>query len=142
MNTYRRNFQKLVQLGVISATGELMFSYGKSVSDGYMDWSVEHLGDAVPNQQSGFVLSLTHYFKQNGDLCKDPDMVIAVYPQQQAVEALSFQMDIPPIYQEVYPQPGKVAPSLKKSLNAFLTTWLDNLVTQGHGQHWNFKALV
>jgi len=35
-------------------------------------------------------------------------------------------------YDEVYPEPGKVYPLLKKSLNDFLTLWLTNLKTQGH----------
>ena len=141
MNTYSRNFQKLVRLGVISAEGGLMFTYGKSVSDGFMDWNVEHLGEGVPHGQ-GFVLSLTHYFEQNGDLCKDPDMTVAVFPRQKSVEALSFQMDIPPIYQEVYPKPGKVSPALKRDLNRFLSQWLDNLLAQGHGQHWNLQVVA
>ncbi|MCG8313805.1 MAG: DUF1249 domain-containing protein [Pseudomonadales bacterium] len=142
MSTFNRNFNKLVQLGVISQQGDLSFTYGKSMADGYMDWNVEHLGDGVPNNNEGFVLSLTHYFEQNGDLCKDPDMVIAVYPKQKAVEALSYQMDIPPIYQEVYPEPGKVIPALKKELNCFLSQWLDNLVAQGHGKHWNLQVIA
>jgi len=45
---------------------------------------------------------------------------------------VSFQQAIPPIYQRVYPQPGKVVPRLKRDLNSFLTTWLRNLKQQGH----------
>ena len=48
------------------------------------------------------------------------------------VEALTFQQAIPPIYQEVYPEPGMVAPRLKRDLNAFLSLWLRNLKAQGH----------
>lgn len=141
MSTFNRNFQKLVQLGVINDRGDLMFTYGKSMSEGYMDWNVEHQCDDVPHGK-GFVLSLTHYYEQNGDLCSDPDMTVAVYPEQKAVEALSFQMAMPPIYQEVYPAPGKVAPALKRELNAFLTQWLDNLVIQGHGKNWNLQVVA
>jgi uncharacterized protein YqiB (DUF1249 family) len=48
------------------------------------------------------------------------------------VEALTFGQAIPPIYQRVYPEPGKVVPRLKRELNAFLGTWLRNLKAQGH----------
>ena len=47
-------------------------------------------------------------------------------------EALIFQQAIPPIYQQVYPAPGKVIPALKRSLNSFLLTWLNNAIAQGH----------
>ena len=48
------------------------------------------------------------------------------------VEALMFQQAIPPIYSLVYPEPGKVAPKVKKDLNSFLSFWLRNLKEQGH----------
>ena len=48
------------------------------------------------------------------------------------IEALTFQQAIPPIYQEVYPEPGKLIPQLKRELNDFLKTWLINLLSQGH----------
>lgn len=37
-----------------------------------------------------------------------------------AVEALTFEQSISPIYQEVYPEPLKVLPKLKEHLNDFL----------------------
>ncbi len=132
MDIFCENFAKLVQLGVLKEQGERCFEYGKSVSGGYMDWVVEFNGGEVPHEK-GYVLSLTHYFEQNGDLCKDPDMTIAVYPELKAVEALTFQQDLPPRYCEVYPEPGRVFVGLKKELNSFLNFWLLNLVDQGHG---------
>jgi hypothetical protein len=51
-------------------------------------------------------------------------------------EAYSFQQAIPPIYQDVYPEPGKVRPKLKKELNSFLRLWLQNLIDQDHGETW------
>ncbi len=47
-------------------------------------------------------------------------------------EALTFQQAVPPIYQEVYPEPGKYSPRLYKELNDFLGLWLRNLEDQGH----------
>ena len=90
--------------------------------DGYMPLVIERLGD---NQYS-----LTHYYIQNGDLMKDPDMEVRIVPGF-SVEAMTYQQDNMGIYQEVYPAPGKYSPYLKKELNSFLKLWLDNLKKQG-----------
>jgi uncharacterized protein YqiB (DUF1249 family) len=82
------------------------------------------------------VLSLCHYFVQNGDLCQDPEMEVRVFPPRGGhpgrVEALTFQQAIPPVYSRVYPEPGMVSPRFHRELNAFLGVWLRNLKAQGH----------
>ncbi len=70
---------------------------------GFMDLIVEVL---PPCPDTGaMVLSLAHYFEQNGDLCSDPEMTVRVIAPREGrrgtVEALSFQQAIPPIYQEL-----------------------------------------
>jgi hypothetical protein len=112
---------------------------------GYMDLVIEVL---PPCQETGGqVLSLVHYFLQNGDLCQDPEMTVRLFPpgsvafrqltpstdpKHGRAEALSFQQAIPPVYQRVYPQPGLVRPRLRADLNRFLGQWLRNLEEQGH----------
>ena len=63
-------------------------------------------------------------------------MTVAVFPPRQGrpgmVEALTFEQALPPVYQAVYPEPGRVAPRVKRELDAFLGTWLRNLRQQGH----------
>jgi uncharacterized protein YqiB (DUF1249 family) len=124
---YERIYQKLDQLGIngLIASGT---EAAKSTASGYMDLSFDRLYD----EEGAVVIALAHYYKQNGDLCADPDMEIRVYPQRRMAEALTFQQAIPPIYQMVYPAPGKVIPALKTSLNTFLLTWLTNAIQQGH----------
>jgi uncharacterized protein YqiB (DUF1249 family) len=103
-------------------------------AEGLMDLVVE----VLPQDRStgAMVLSLAHYFTQAGDLCQDPEMTLRVLPpgpgRPGMVEALTFEQALPPVYQAVYPEPGKVAPQVKRELNAFLTTWLRNLRQQGH----------
>ncbi|MDP2954155.1 MAG: DUF1249 domain-containing protein, partial [Chloroflexota bacterium] len=77
-------------------------------------------------------IALAHNYQQNGNTIADPDMEIRVYliHDWRKAEALTYQDTY--IYNEVYPEPGKVFPRLKKSLNAFLTQWLKNLKDQGH----------
>jgi len=112
---------------------------------GFMDLVVERLPDC--QETDGIVLSLCHYFEQNGDLCQDPEMTVRLFPpgllifQQLApstdpalgrAEALTFQQASPPIYQQIYPKPGSYYKSLRRDLNSFLGQWLRNLKTQGH----------
>jgi uncharacterized protein YqiB (DUF1249 family) len=103
-------------------------------AEGFMDLVVEVLSQ--DRATGAMVLSIAHYFESWGDLCQDPEMEVRVFPPREGhpglVEALTFGQAIPPIYQRVYPEPGKVVPRLKRELNAFLGTWLRNLKAQGH----------
>lgn len=132
---FETNYDRLVKLNIVQ-NGALHAS-SRSQSGGYMDLVVEPvpLPDAVQGR-SCHAVSLAHYFKQNGDLCQDPEMVVLVTPELRMAEAFSFQQAIPPIYQAVYPAPGKFYPRLKKDLNGFLRQWLMNLIQQGHGREW------
>lgn len=95
-------------------------------SGAFMDLTVEILW-----REPGFThLSMTHYYEQNGDLVPDPDMEIKIHHDMNMAEAMTFQ-DYRS-YQQVYPEPGKVYPKLKRQLNAFLNQWLTNLKHQGH----------
>ena len=134
-NIHQTIFGRLVKLGIVR-DGQLRAD-GRSQSGGFMDLVFEKLPylDGTSGQ-AGVAFSMAHYFKQNGDLCQDPEMVVLVYPDLAMAEAHSFQQAIPPIYQEVYPEPGKYRPELKKDLNSFLCQWLQNLIDQDHGKNW------
>lgn len=114
-------------------------------TSGFMDLVVEVLPDCA--ETGGMVLSLAHYFEQHGDLCQDPEMTVRLFhpdsvtflemvpstdPRHGRAEALTFQQAIPPIYREIYPEPGAYRPRLRRELNAFLGQWVRNLKAQGH----------
>jgi len=100
----------------------------KLKSEGFMDVNL----DILHKSGNQTTIALSHYWKhESGDLMADPDMELRLDWGQKTVEALTFQQD-PGIYQRVYPEPGKVAPQLKKDLNDFLGTWLTNIINQGH----------
>lgn len=126
-NVYTHNFNKLEKLGIIDLINSGK-SAGKSEVSGFMDLHFDRLYE----EDGSVIIALAHYFKQNGDMCSDPDMQLRVYPEHRMAEALTFQQAIPSMYQEVYPASGKVNPRLKKELNGFLSTWLRNCITQGH----------
>lgn len=113
--------------------------------NGFMDLTCEVLW---PCEQTGAtMLSMCHYFTMNGDLCQDPEMTVRLFhPGSMAdqvmtpstgsrwgrADAATFQQAVPPIFQVVYPEPGKYLPRLRRDLNAFLGQWLRNLEAQGH----------
>ncbi|ALP54991.1 hypothetical protein Tel_17195 (plasmid) [Candidatus Tenderia electrophaga] len=128
MTIYERIYKNLDKLGVMQVLASGRRSARSEVS-GVMNL---HL-DVVLEESSGVVrIALAHYFRQSGDLCCDPDMTIRIDQQHKVAEALTFQQAMPPVYQEVYPEPGLVRPKLKKDLNAFLDQWLKNCLSQGH----------
>lgn len=134
-SVYETNYDRIEKLGFLK--GGKPVDYAKSLSGGYMDLVLE----ALPHWDNhhgntGYALSMAHYFQQNGDLCQDPEMVILINPGKRTVEALTWQMAIPLAYQEVYPDEGMVDLRAKKEQNAFLRTWLNNLIEQGHGKNW------
>lgn len=133
---FHRNFSQLIALQICDKQGHLR-PCGKSKSDGFMDLVYERL--PMLNGVHGAstqAISIAHYFKMNGDLCQDPEMVLLVDTENQAVKVHSFQQAIPAIYQEVYDDSGQPNSALEKNLNTFLEAWLENLVNQGHGVSW------
>lgn len=129
MQIYQRNFNRLVKLGIINDKGALLFKEAVKLKSGaYMDLNLDELGDNV--------IAMAHNFEQHGEIMADPDMQIRIIPEMHSIEALTYQLDSMGIFQQVYPEPGKVYPKLKKELNSFLEKWLINLIHQG------FKAGV
>ena len=101
-------------------------TYRKSKADGFMDLCM----DLLSEEPGKTVISLAHYFEQNGDLVCDPDMEIAIYTQDGTAEALSFQDQRR--FVRVYDEHGNKDQSLADDLNRFLALWLSNLLVQGH----------
>lgn len=127
-NVYERNFDRLVKLGIINEKGELQFKESLKLKSGaFMDLNLDYL----EKDEQGEIIAMAHNYEQNGDIMADPDMQIRIIPEMRSIEALTYQQDGMGIFQEVYPEPNKVNPKVKKELNAFLETWLKNLIAQG-----------
>ncbi len=127
MNIYEKNYKKIDALigGIENLNGLEEEFCLRLKSNGYMDLVIEKLWTS----KTGIVISMTHYHEQNGDLVPDPDMQIKLLTELKAAEALTYQDSFG--YQEVYPEPGKINPKFKRSLNDFLGQWLTNLKNQG-----------
>ena len=102
------------------------------VNEPYMRLVIEDIGIGP----RGFrAVSVAHYFELNGDLCQDPEIGLEIVSQPDGTsryEPFFFQVAIPPIYQEVYPDgPNSENRVLKQKLTEFLHTWEQNLADQG-----------
>lgn len=122
---YEMIYARLQQVGIIDESGKMQADYMKFVSSGLMPLNVDKL--------TSDTIALAHNGKQNGDVMTDPDIEVRIYPETKMAEALTFRNDYMGIYQEVYPEPGKYYPRLKKELNAFLNDWLKTMIeVQGY----------
>lgn len=121
---YEDIYKKLQKIGILDEHGTMKVEYMKFSSPGLMDLSVDKLFNDI--------ISLAHNGLQNGDIMADPDMQVQIYPKNKSAEALTFQNDYLELFQEVYPEPGKYRPRLKRELNQFLNDWLKIMIEQGY----------
>ncbi len=99
-NRYQWIYNKLNRLtGNVKQFAEQPGNTLKLQSEGFMDLIIESLGDNI--------ISLAHYYQQNGDSIPDPDMTVRIHDHGMA-EALTFQ-----------------------DSSQFLNFWLTNLEKQG-----------
>jgi uncharacterized protein YqiB (DUF1249 family) len=119
-NVFETIYSRLQQIGILDEKGMMQAEYMKFKSPGLMDLNVDRL--------TGDTIALAHNGKQNGDVMSDPDVEVRINRHGKMAEALTFQNDYLGIFQEVYPEPGKYYPKLKKELNEFLSDWLKNMI--------------
>ena len=116
-----RNYRTFARLFPKIVSGE--YRYLRLESEGFEPLSLEWVGtDQV---------SIMHTFTQNGDLMRDPDMVLALDSEQETAQAASYELSSMGIYQEVSTENG-VNAKLQKDLNSFLSDWLRNIESQGY----------
>jgi len=107
-------------------------TFGKSQlkSAGMMDLHFDFL---EKDSDGNYIIALSHYFKQGGDMVPDPDMQIKIIPKMKVAEAMHYQDQFG--YKAVYiTKDGKnfVDTNAKRNQNQFLSQWLTNLINQGH----------
>jgi Domain of unknown function (DUF6908) len=96
----------------------------------YMRLVIEHIGEGPRGMPA---ISVAHYYEQNGDLMRDPEMVFEVN-QAGEWEPVSYQQDNLNIHQEaVAVEDGRVVlhHKLIQDLKAFARQWDRNIAAQG-----------
>lgn len=84
--------------------------------------------EIVGTQGKSLLVSVDHYFEQNGDLCQDPEMVFLV--NDLGVFPMTFQQAIPPVYQEAVRFEGErmhYFPRMQRDLTKFANDWMKNI---------------
>jgi hypothetical protein len=102
--------------------------YTENWNGGIMAAHIENIG----NWNNGFPLySIAHYYKQNGDMMKDPDMVFVKHPLGK-VFPISFEQSSAGIYQESvwYDDGFKMKAKQQKDHATFANTWMENIKEQ------------
>lgn len=122
MNIHERIYKKAKALGLLDARWKQLSR------EGYLPLNVERVERAR--------VSVSHTYVQEGDIMRDPEIVIEFNDGTGMAEAISFQNDGLGIYQEVYVCDGdgkktSVYARRKRELNEFLHQWLTNLKDQG-----------
>ncbi len=127
-----RVFKRLVRLVPDLADLEAGVARVSKISESgvFMDLHLDVLSRSESSAEIIIKLALAHYYKQNGDLVPDPDMVIRVRLMGETAEALSYQDW--QSYKEVYLGDGQINVTQKVHQNIFLGQWLLNAWKQGH----------
>ena len=124
-------------LAVDACGGHFRFTSGE-----YMPLSIENLG--YTDADGHPVYGMMHFYIQNGDLMRDPDMTFSVNDEAGTICPLTYQMDAMGIYQEVFRRgdDGRLLyiPSLLTDLDSFLRTWSTNIQDQGFNPAQAFQA--
>ena len=123
---YKR-LAKLIDFDLLKEKNELKY-LGGAFMDLIVQWYYQ------PEGERYFVITLGHYYEQNGDLVPDPRMDVRIYSDMEWAEPESFE-DYRG-YQRVYFKNSDgqdcYYPRLKRSLTDFLDMWVKNIEHQGH----------
>ena len=90
----------------------------KFQSNGFEDLVLEDIGDEI---------SIAHYYTQNGEAMRDPEITFKVDKANRSVTPTSYLQDDMGIYYTT----DSVSEAKKKDLTKFMTQWLTNIHNQG-----------
>jgi hypothetical protein len=102
--------------------------------DGFMPLSIEFVGRGP---RGGTLISVMHWFMENGDLCRDPDLEIEIPANSDDWLPVSYRQDSLGVYQQavIIGENGPVVrASLTKDLIRFMRRWDKNVGDQGFVQ--------
>lgn len=121
------NYKRLLPfLEAVEHTPEKHFRF---VNDPYMPLSIENLSHTFNDCP---VYGMMHFYTQNGDLMRDPDMTFYVDRENGRIIPMTYQQDNAGVYQEVFDGPGAYRPGLLHELDQFLNLWTKNILAQGY----------
>lgn len=135
LTIYEKNYLKLLKLCPTLESDLKNFKngdplYSLSSSAGYMDFVCE----VLDHDNTGYYMSLGHYYVQNGDVMSDPDMEILINTENKTCYALNITQSnfgFKSVYDDKYKR-KMINTREFDSQNKFLGVWLKNLMDQDH----------
>lgn len=97
----------------------------------YLKFKKDHFDDLVMEKMGEKEYRIAHYYVQNGDLMRDPQITFRVKEDQREVCILSYAQDNLGIYQETTDRSEEEI----EELLAFFDQWLVNIRNQGFVLH-------
>ena len=131
-----RNIQKIIESRGHKLDGSEAFFAISIKNKPYMRLAIEGIGCSPDGRQ---LVSVAHYYEQEGDLMRDPEMVFVLDVETHRLprtwHPVSFQQDGGmPLYQEAIVFDGSrvlTRLNLSRQLKSFARTWNKNLGEQG-----------
>lgn len=118
--------------------------YLKLHSESFMPLTIEKIATGIETPfGKAFLISLVHYYEQNGDLMRDPEMVFIVVDKRQYPKDFEYLFIYPQMYQQdslgiyeesVCMEAGRLATFIARWQQAhavFADQWLYNIKIQG-----------
>lgn len=125
-STTQRNYSFLEKTAPEILSGECR--YIRLTSGGFMPLSIQALSDDR--------ISISHFYRQNGDLMSDPDMEFVVDRENKSLSARTYRQDGLGVNQSVENEYQEIADfRLEKELNAFTLEWFKNISNQGYSRN-------
>ncbi|MBA7624514.1 hypothetical protein ES703_31923 [subsurface metagenome] len=121
----------ITKFGGLEALKDTNF-YIKLENPGFMRLVIEHVGEGPINGDP--LISVAHYYEQNGDAMRDPEIVFEVGDDLRSWTPIEYQQDNLGIYNRaVFKDEGglKINPKLVGSITSFARTWDKNIKAQG-----------
>ncbi|WP_302804203.1 DUF6908 domain-containing protein, partial [Eubacterium callanderi] len=106
---------------------DCLYERRETGSDAFMPLVLEKL--AYNTSYNTF--AMTHYYRQNGDLVTDPEIVYLFDVEKKALVPLTYENGGLGIYQSVIEE-GAISDASVDSLQQFSSSWLDNISEQGY----------
>ncbi|MEA1974057.1 MAG: hypothetical protein U9N10_00715, partial [Bacillota bacterium] len=107
---------------IIPGIIEGRYNYIKMKSKGFLDLTAERIYDGR--------VSIMHYYIQNGDLMRDPDVEIIIDDENKSIKPVTFRQDNMGVFQDI--ETAKNKEKLGKELSEFLNMWLSNIENQNY----------
>ena len=104
------------------------YRYLRCESDGFEPLIIEDISIGY----NGTHYSIVHYYEQNGDLMRDPEITFKIDRENKSITATSYQMDSLGLYEDFSVHRGKA------DCESFFVQWLTNI----ENQHYKYVRAI